>query len=232
MENWEYRGIERRSAHPAPWLAEERRRGGGGPAVLPPRPRFATAEAIRQLRDMGRRPKSRQVLKPGKKGVSRYRNLAPRGLSSPVREVMTSDPETCRPSTPLKALARMMIEADCGAIPVIDEKTSTPIGIVTDRDIVCRAVAEKDDLSDATAAECMTSPVHVLRPTSTLKECCDLMEETQIHRVVVVDENERCCGILSTSDIVKNVEPAVTAELLNDICEPIDPASREDTREA
>lgn len=195
------------------------------------KPLLAKREAIRRWWPAGRRAIPKQELKPSKRGASRFRNLAPRGLSSPISDVMTKDPVTCAPATSLRAVARMMIDADCGAVPVVENETSMkPVAIVTDRDIVCRAVANEDDLSKTTAVQCMSSPLYVLGLSSTLQDCCDLMKETQVHRVVVVDDKGRCCGIVSTCDIVKNVAPDVTSELLNDICEPIEPPSREDTR--
>ena len=58
-----------------------------------------------------------------------------------TKEIMTSDPACCGPETPLPEVARLMVERDCGEIPVLDENRR-PVGVITDRDITCRTVAE------------------------------------------------------------------------------------------
>ena len=72
--------------------------------------------------------------------------------------VMTANPATCRPDTPLRQVATMMLENDCGMIPVVDE-AGAPLGVVTDRDIAVRAVAAGKDVTRCSAGDYMTSPV-------------------------------------------------------------------------
>ena len=75
-----------------------------------------------------------------------------------IRSVMTSDPTTCTPDATLRQVAQMMKQHDCGQIPVVDQQRQ-PLGVITDRDIAVRAVAEGSDLANATAGDYMTSPV-------------------------------------------------------------------------
>lgn len=90
-----------------------------------------------------------------------------------------------------------MIECDCGEIPVVDDKERMrPIGVVTDRDIVVRAVAAEQDTRELKASECMTSPCITTTPEASLDECLELMQQHRIRRVPVVDENGGCCGEL------------------------------------
>jgi CBS domain-containing protein len=76
-----------------------------------------------------------------------------------VREIMTPMPASCTPQTPLEKVARLMVDYDCGEIPVVDDLIlCTPIGVVTDRDITCRTVAKGLNPLDMTAADCMSTP--------------------------------------------------------------------------
>lgn len=75
-------------------------------------------------------------------------------------EVMTAHPTCCTPDMRVGRIAQLMVLQDCGEIPVVDDETSrVPVGVVTDRDIVCRLVAKGENPLDHTAADCMTSPV-------------------------------------------------------------------------
>src|SRR5262245_66530432 len=103
-----------------------------------------------------------------------------------VKDVMTLNPACGRKDTPLKETARLMVENDCGEIPIVD-KNNKPIGVVTDRDIVCRTIAKGLNPLDLTAADCMSEPVVTLTPQMSLEECCRVMEEKLIRRMPVVD---------------------------------------------
>src|SRR5882762_9201143 len=95
-----------------------------------------------------------------------------------VKEVMTADPACCVSETALQEVAQMMIDHDCGEIPVVESKDSKlPIGVITDRDIVCRAVAPGLNPLDLTVAHCMTKPCVTVTPDMTVEECSRIMEE-------------------------------------------------------
>ena len=81
-----------------------------------------------------------------------------------VRDIMTDKPVCATPSTSLVEVACMMVEQDCGEIPVCDS-SKKPIGVVTDRDIACRLVAKGKDPTKATAEDCMSTPVVTVRPS-------------------------------------------------------------------
>ena len=89
-------------------------------------------------------------------------------MDAKVREIMTENPICCVTSTPLEEVARMMVENDCGAIPVVEDQEGwKPVGIITDRDLTCRAVAEGRNPLDLTAGDIMTpAPVTVGAETS------------------------------------------------------------------
>jgi CBS domain-containing protein len=138
-----------------------------------------------------------------------------------VREVMTTNPAVCVRDTKLADVARMMKDCDCGEIPAVDSKDAMrPIGVVTDRDIVVRVVAEGRNPSELTVGACMTSPVVTVTPDSDLDACVDLMEERQIRRVPVVDERGRLVGIVAQSDIARKASRNLTSELVREVSQP------------
>ena len=100
---------------------------------------------------------------------------------SNVTSVMTSNPACCTAQTPLRDVARMMIDNDCGQIPVVDAQ-GMPLGVVTDRDITIRIVAEGRDTLGATAGDAMSSPAQTVREDSSLKDAVCLMEASKIRR--------------------------------------------------
>src|SRR5436309_1918866 len=103
-----------------------------------------------------------------------------------VNEIMTGDPACCTASTKLAEVAQMMVENDCGAIPIVDDMDGRhPVGVITDRDIVCRLVAQGRDPTRATAGECMTTEVITVTPDTDVDECTRQMQEHQLRRVLV-----------------------------------------------
>ena len=135
-----------------------------------------------------------------------------------VGEIMTKDPACCTAETPLQEVAQMMVDNDCGCIPIVDsEDSKMPVGVITDRDITCRVVAKGQNPLDLTAADAMTSTVISVTPETTLEDCCNLMEESQIRRVAVVDEKGACCGIIAQADIANNASDRKTAEVVQEV---------------
>src|SRR5689334_1942384 len=119
-----------------------------------------------------------------------------------VRDVMTKSPTVCMPETSLPAVARMMLECDCGAIPVVaDLATHRPIGIITDRDIVVRAIASDRNPLELCARECMTAPVVTVLEDADLDDSLKTLEARQLRRIIVVDRSGACVGILSQADL-------------------------------
>jgi CBS domain-containing protein len=138
-----------------------------------------------------------------------------------VERIMTSDPACCTPDTPLQEVARLMVENDCGQIPVIENQQSKrTIGVITDRDIVCRAIARGDNPLTMTAEHVMSQPVLTVRPSTKVEECCRLMEERQVRRAPVEDEDGRCCGIISLADIAQNMSEKTTGEVTRTVSQP------------
>lgn len=135
-----------------------------------------------------------------------------------VKEVMTGSPECCTAETGLQEVAQMMVDCDCGCIPVVDSHDSKmPIGMITDRDITCRVVAQGKNPLDMTAGDAMTSTVVSVTPETSLEECLNLMEESQIRRVAVVDDNGMICGIVAQADVALKADEHKTAEVVQEV---------------
>ena len=133
-----------------------------------------------------------------------------------ARDVMTADPACCSPETTLDQVAKMMAQNDCGQIPVIDT-ADRPIGVVTDRDIVCRVVAEEKNPSAHTAESCMTRTVVSVRDSAPVDEVVSTMEKHRIRRVLVTDEEGACVGIVAQADIATSAPPRQTSELVTEV---------------
>lgn len=142
-----------------------------------------------------------------------------------VRDVMTKDPVCCTPDMTIDTVARMMTSVDCGAIPVVgDLVRRLPIGIVTDRDIVTRVIAMGRDPRGLTVRECMTSPAITIVEDTRVHDCVQLLELSQIRRVIVVDDAGACCGIVAQADIARHTSKRETGDLVREISKPSAPA--------
>jgi CBS domain-containing protein len=142
-----------------------------------------------------------------------------------VRDVMTRDPACCTPGTPIAELARMMVDRDCGAIPVVADLVGRePLGIVTDRDIVTRALAVGLDPTDLAARDCMTSPAITIAEDSGLHDCVRLLELSRIRRAIVVDASGACTGIVAQADIAWHASKRETGDLVREVSRPSEPA--------
>jgi CBS domain-containing protein len=149
------------------------------------------------------------------------------GQARTVRDVMTVDVEVCNPNTDLYYVARMMAERDIGAVPVVESTdTMRPIGIITDRDIVVRVVAKREDPNTMQAAACMSTGLLTVDPESDLLECMRTMEERQVRRAPVVDRDNRLIGIITQADIAESVSKREAGEFVREISEPSRPGSQ------
>lgn len=132
-----------------------------------------------------------------------------------VREIMTKEVGTATLDSTIEDVAAMMKEEDVGAIPVVDDGELA--GIVTDRDIVIRCIAEGKNPSDTTVEEILTEELHTIEPEADVEDAAQVMSERQIRRLPVVDGGE-LVGVISLGDIaVKDEDSQTAAESLEDI---------------
>lgn len=135
-----------------------------------------------------------------------------------VRDVMTPSPATLRSSDPVAQAARVMRDEDVGSVPVIDEGTIA--GIITDRDIATKVVAEGIDPDTASVSEFMSSDLVTGRPEMTLRDAAHLMARHQIRRLPVLDQN-RLIGIVALADLATEPDDGHEAEeALEEISQP------------
>ena len=133
-----------------------------------------------------------------------------------ARDVMTPDPARCSSNATLDEVAKLMVQNDCGEIPIVDS-SDRPIGVITDRDIVCRAVAEGKNPTGHTVETVMTSPVVTVRADAPIEDVVATMERHQIRRVPVVDDGGCCAGIIAQADIAFEAIPSKAAELVREV---------------
>jgi CBS domain-containing protein len=116
-------------------------------------------------------------------------------------------------------VAQMMVDCDCGSIPVVGED-GKPIGIITDRDIVTRTIAREVDPMFATAREAMTMPPITVEETTRLSEVVELLELSQIRRAIVVDRTGVVTGVVAQADIARYGSKWRAGDLLREVSRP------------
>lgn len=119
------------------------------------------------------------------------------------REIMTANVKTARCSTPLRDVALTMRDGDMGAVPVVEG--GKLVGIVTDRDIVVRAVADGRDASTP-VGEAMTTEIYSVKADDFVFEAIRLMGDKQVRRIPVVGESGELVGIIAMADIALEME--------------------------
>lgn len=134
-----------------------------------------------------------------------------------ARDVMTPEPACCSPSDSVKDAAALMIDNNCGEIPVVDQSGQL-VGVVTDRDIACRCVAEGKS-ADTPVEEVMSSSLVTVTPDASIDECCKKMEDNQVRRLPVVNNEGKCCGIVSQADIALHAGKETTGDLVREMSE-------------
>jgi CBS domain-containing protein len=117
-----------------------------------------------------------------------------------VKEAMHRGVDWVGPDTPVTEVAKLMCEHDIGAIPI--GENDQLIGMVTDRDIVCKGLAQDSfDVRRTTARDIMTSGIHCCREDDELAKAVRHMEQLQVRRLPVINRNKRMVGILSLGDV-------------------------------
>jgi CBS domain-containing protein len=129
-----------------------------------------------------------------------------------VKRAMHKGAMWISPETPLLEIAKTMEEHDIGALPV--GENDRLIGMVTDRDIVCRGIATGRNPSELRARDIMTKGIAYCREESELQEALDLMEKNKVRRLPVINANKRMVGILSLGDVSHAATQELTFEMV------------------
>lgn len=138
--------------------------------------------------------------------------------SRQVRDVMTPNPRCATEKDSLMDVARIMRDQDTGVVPVVDDNNRI-IGLVTDRDIVVRCIADGKNPNDAKVNEVMTKSIRKVKEDATINEVMTLMKGSEIRRVPVVDTNDKIVGIVSIGDIASAGDDRKVGDAIQDISE-------------
>lgn len=138
-----------------------------------------------------------------------------------VKDIMAKNVACANPNASLVEIAKLMIDFDCGEIPLVEnEANKRVVGVITDRDIVCRSLGQGNDPMKLTARDCMTSPAVTVTLDMTTEDCVEIMEEYKIRRIPVVDDNDILCGMIALADLIMEVDEEVAAEMVQEVSTP------------
>jgi CBS domain-containing protein len=132
-----------------------------------------------------------------------------------IRDVMTSDPRTVEPSATVQEAAKAMRDEDVGPIPIVEN--GSLVGILTDRDIVVRIVAEGKDASSTTVGDIASHDLATIDPEQTLDEALRLMAKHQVRRLPVCEEDGRLVGIVAQADVALEGDDRTTGHVVEEI---------------
>jgi CBS domain-containing protein len=129
-----------------------------------------------------------------------------------VKDAMHPGGTWVLPQTPVREIARKMRDADIGAVPVGGRDRL--IGIVTDRDIACRGIADSRDVASLNASDVMSSPVICCHEDDDINQAVLLMEKHQVRRLPVINDGKRMVGMLSLGDLSHKVPHTLSGEVI------------------
>jgi CBS domain-containing protein len=129
-----------------------------------------------------------------------------------AQDLMTTQPACCTPSTTVREAAQLMRDHDCGCIPVVEGESMRLVGVLTDRDIACRCVAEGKN-PDTTVRDIMTTNPQSAHLEDDIAAVEQIMIEARVRRVPVVDARECCVGMIAQADLALNHQAASDQEV-------------------
>jgi CBS domain-containing protein len=122
-----------------------------------------------------------------------------------IKDIMTAEPRTCSPGTNLASAAALMLDGDCGALPVVND--GKLVGIVTDRDLYIALATRDKRASDITVGEVVQTPVYTCEPEDDVQSAIDLMKAHRVRRLPVAGFGGTVVGMVSLNDLVLNAGP-------------------------
>ena len=135
-------------------------------------------------------------------------------MGTSIKEIMTRDVRACEPNATVADAAKVMAQGDVGPVPIVQD--GRLVGIVTDRDIVVRVVAEGRDANVTTVKEIASTDLVTVAPGDDLDEALNLLAQRQVRRLPVV-EGERLVGIVAQADIARLGKDKKTGEVVEEI---------------
>jgi CBS domain-containing protein len=136
-------------------------------------------------------------------------------------DIMTRDLVTCTPENTIVEVAHLMKTEDIGPVLIVDnEQSNTLVGIVTDRDIVVKAIADGQDVNTTRVGDVMSKKLVTCRADDDVDVAMKAMAQFQLRRIPVVEENMRLVGIISQADLATRADaPKKTGEVVKEISE-------------
>lgn len=139
--------------------------------------------------------------------------LPPTEPKMKANEIMTAEPVCVTPDTPIQEAARLMKDQNVGMLPVVQAEGSKQlIGVITDRDIALRHVAEGHTSTDCPVSEAMTEHVTTANPNSDVDDVMEIMGKEQVRRIPIVDERGELVGVVAQADVVLHAKDDKKAE--------------------
>ena len=132
-----------------------------------------------------------------------------------IRDVMTANPSSVEPSTPVAQVAQLMQQENVGSVPIVEG--GKLVGTITDRDITIRIVAEGKDPQSTTVGEVASRDLVTVDPQQNLDEALRLMAQHQVRRLPVVEEDGRLVGIVAQADVATEAPPEQAGETVGQI---------------
>lgn len=138
-----------------------------------------------------------------------------------VREVMTPNPVCCVPGDSAQKVATMLRDQDVGSIPVVvDQQSHKLLGMITDRDLCLKIIAEGLNPKTTTIERSITLNPVVCRDGENLENCEKAMQEHQVRRIPIVDAENRCIGIVAQADVALREQPERVSKTVAEISKP------------
>jgi len=136
-----------------------------------------------------------------------------------LREIMTSEVEVIHPNDTLQTAASKMHDRDIGFLPVCDGDRL--IGVLTDRDLITRALAEGMESKAMLGRDLVTSPAIYCFDDQSVDEAAKLMHDNQIRRLVILSRDKRMVGVVSLGDLAMSADDKLSGDVLQSVSEPV-----------
>ena len=135
-------------------------------------------------------------------------------MHTSIQEAMTSNPTTIAPSTSAREAARLLASENVGSLPIVEDDRL--VGVITDRDLAVRVLAEARD-AETPVSEIASTDLVTIDPQQSLEEAARLMAEHQLRRLPVCEEDGRLVGILAQADLAQSGHDSLTGETVQQI---------------
>jgi CBS domain-containing protein len=129
-----------------------------------------------------------------------------------AQDIMASNPTSVNPDTSVQEAAKLMQREDVGVLPVVESGSGRLVGVVTDRDIAIRVVAEGRDATRSRVQDAMSSNLKTCKPDDDVDDVMDVMAREQVRRVPIVNDRGELLGVVSQADIVREAKDDDKAE--------------------